>query len=89
MEVYHRFNSMEERAMLEATLTGQFLRDESIGNIRFLVYDDGLEAPFTIPDEVLKEGFLEMLSLLNEARVVAGLPTVSPAEFLDGVKSRL
>lgn len=89
MEIYIRFNSQEEREQIEATQTNAFLRDESIGNIRFLVYDDGLDAPFTIPDEVVKAAFLEMLSLVNALNAVASIQTVSPAEFLTGVKSRL
>ena len=89
MELYYRYNSMEEKAMLEATVTFQLLRDESIGSKRFLVYDDLVEMPFTIPDDVIKEGFIEMLSLLNEAREVANLAEVTPAEFLAGIKVRL
>ncbi len=89
MEVYYRYNSMEEKAMLEATITFQLLRDESIGGKRFLVYDDGVETPFTIPDDVIKAGFLEMLSLVNVLNGVANQPIVTPAEFLVGVKSRL
>ena len=89
MEVYIRFNNQEEREQIEATQTMAYLRDESIGNIRFLVYDDGIDAPFTIPDEVMKAAFVEMLSLVNALNTVANLDQVSPAEFLVGVKARL
>ena len=85
MEIYYPYNTIEEKqGILDANTDKTFLRDEQIRSKQFLVFDDGVAPPFTIPDAVTKAGFLTMLDYINN-----GTTGKSPAQFLTDVKARL
>jgi hypothetical protein len=69
MEIYYPYTTLEEKqGVLDANTDKTFLRYEQIREKLFIVFDDGVEPPFTIPDEVVKEGFIEMLSIVTSLR---------------------
>ena len=85
MVIYYPYTTLEEKqGILDANIDKTFLRDEQVREKRFVVFDDGVEPPFTIPDEVIKAGFLTVLDYINTATVGK-----TPAEFLADVKARL
>ena len=90
-EIYLPYTTLEEKqGIKDANTDKTLLRDEMLVNKKFLVYDDGIVPPFTIPDEVIKHGFLVMLEYLNEIGSDLPIPwTKTPAEFLADVKARL
>ena len=85
MEIYYPYTTLEEKqGILDANTDKTLLRDEQIRDKRFVVFDDGVEPPFTIPDEIIKAGFLTVLDYINNATTGK-----TPAQFLADVKARL
>ncbi len=85
MEIYFPYTTLEEKqGILEANTDKTFLRNEQLRDKRFVVYDDGTPPPFTLPDKVVKAGFLTILDYINTATTGK-----TPAEFLADVKARL
>ena len=85
MEIYIPYKNAEEKQLIvDSNTDKEFLRDAMVGSKRFLVYDDAVEPPFTIPDETTKHGFLTLLDYINN-----GITGKTPAEFLADIKARL
>jgi hypothetical protein len=85
MEIYYPYTTLEEKqGILDANTDKTLLRQEGLGNKRFLVFDDGIDPPFTIPDEVVKQAFIVLLGYHND-----GTMGKTPAQFLTDIKARL
>ena len=85
MEIYYPYTTLEEKqGILDANTDKTLLRDEQIREKRFVVFDDGVEPPFTIPDEAVKQGFIVLLGYHND-----GTMGKTPAQFLADIKARM
>ena len=90
MEIWYPFKTLEEKQGIIDTVTDMtFIREAAIRDKLFLVFDDGVEPPFTIPDETMKQAFIVMLGYMEEIALNPASWTKAPAQFLADVKARL
>ena len=85
MEVHYPYTTLEEKqGIRDANTDKTFLGDrQDHSGRRFVVFDDGVEPPFTIPDKVIRDAFIVMLGYHND-----GITGKTPADFLADVKAR-
>ena len=91
MEAHYPYTTLEEKqGILDAKVDETFLRDrQDRQGQRFLVFDDGVEPPFTIPDETMKQAFIVMLGYMEDIALNPASWTKTPAQFLADVKARM
>jgi hypothetical protein len=89
-KVLYPYMTLEEKqGIIDANTDKTLLGQKMYGNDRFLVYDDGVEPPFTIPDKVIRDAFIVMLGYVNEAgQQPSSWVDKTPAELLADVKAR-